>query len=92
MDESEISNHGKRPESPIYGTLLNQNSSSCPNSHEIEIKTYAQNGRSSREADSGSEFNRQSGEPNQRIAMKRSEFMSTVSSQIQRAINQAVSD
>ena len=25
-DESEISNHGRRPESPRYDTLLNQNS------------------------------------------------------------------
>ena len=32
-DESEISNHGKRPESASYNTLLNQNSNSHPNSH-----------------------------------------------------------
>ena len=32
-DESEISNYGRRPESPSYDTLLNQNSSSHPNLH-----------------------------------------------------------
>ena len=31
--ESEISNHGRRPKSPRYDTLLNQNSNSHPNSH-----------------------------------------------------------
>ena len=45
-DESEISNHGRRPESPSFDTLLNQNSNSHPNSHEAEIRTFAQNGHS----------------------------------------------
>ena len=91
-DESEISNHGKRPEKPTFETLLSQNCNSHLNSHEAEIRTYAQNGQSSRDADLGSEFNRLSGELNQIITREMSDFMSTVSSQIQRAINEAFSD
>ena len=87
-DESETSNYGRRLQSPSYGTLLNQNSNSHPNSHETEIKTYAQNGQNSREVDSSSDCNRLSGGLNQRIPRK----MSTVSCQIQRAINEAISD
>ena len=91
-DEGEISNHDRRPESPSYDTLLNQNSNSPLNSHEAQIRTYAQKGQTSRDADSSSEFNRLSGDLNQRIIREVSHFMSTVSSQIQRAINEAISD
>ena len=69
-DESEISNHGRRPESPRYDTMLNQNSNFHLNPHEAEIRTYAQNGQSSRDADSASEFNRLSREVNQTFTMK----------------------
>ena len=72
-DESEISNYGRRPESRSYDTLLNRNSNSHPNSHETEIRTYVQSGQSSRESDSGSEFNRLPGELNQRITMEMSD-------------------
>ena len=92
-DESEMSNHGRRPERPSYDNfLLNQNVNSHLNSHEAEIRTYAQNGQSPRVADSGSEFNNLSDELNQKITKEMSDFMSTVSSQIQRAINEAISD
>ena len=90
-EESEISNHGRRPESPSYDTLLNQNGNSHPHSHETEIRTYVRNGHSSKEADSGGEFNRLSGVLNQRITMEMSDITSTVSSQIQRAINVSIS-
>ena len=89
-DQCEISN-GRRTGSVSYDTLLNQNSNSHPNSHETEIRTYARNGRSSREADSGSEFNMLSGELNQEITRDMSDFMSTVRSQIQRAEFDAIS-
>ena len=91
-EESETSNYGRRPECPSYVTLLNQYNNFHPNSHETEIRTYAQNGQSSIDVDSGCEFNRLSGEPNQRITKEMSDFMSTASSQIQRAINEAISD
>ena len=45
-----------------------------------------------REIDSYSEFFRLSGELNQRITREMGDFMSTVSSQIQMAINEAISD
>ena len=91
-DESDISNHGRRPENPSYDTLLNQNSNSHLNSNEAEFRIYAQNGQSPRDADSDIEFNRLSGELNQRITREMSDFMSTASSQIQRAINEAIND
>ena len=91
-EESENSNSGRRPESPSYDTLLNQVGSSRSNSHETEIRTYAQNGHNSREEDSDSELNRLSGELNQRITREMSDFMSSVSSQIQRAISESISD
>ena len=90
-EESEISGHGRRPESSSYDTLLNQNKNSHPHCHETEIRTYAQGGHNSREVDSGSELNRLSGELNQMITREMSDIMSTVSSQIQRAINEAIS-
>ena len=86
-DESETKTYGRTPESPSYGTLLNQDSNFHHNSHEAEIRTCAQNDQSSREMDSGSQFNRLSGEINQRITREMSDFMSSVSSQIQRANN-----
>ena len=89
-DQCEISNGG-RTESPSYATLLHQNSNSHPNCHETEIRTYTRNGRSSREADSGSEFTMLSGELNQEITRDMSDFMSTLRSQIQRAKIDAIS-
>ena len=91
-DESDISNHDRRPESPQCDTLLNQSTYSHLKSHEAEIRTYAQNGQSPRDADSGSDFNRLSGDLNQRTTREMSDFMSTMSSQIQRARNKAISD
>ena len=87
-DESETNNYGRRSESPSYGTLLNQDSNSHPNPHKTEIWTYAQNGQNSSEVDSGSKFNSLSGEFNQKIFREMSDFMSTVSSLIQRAHNE----
>ena len=63
--------------------LLIKNSNSQPNSDKTEIRTYALKGGSSREAYSGSEFNRLSGELNQGITMEMSDLMSTENSQIE---------
>ena len=83
-------NLGRRPENPSYGNFLNQNGLSHSNSREAEIRSYAQNGHSAREVDSSSEYNRLSGEINERFSQEMGDFMSTVSSQIQRAINEAI--
>ena len=90
--ESESSNFGRRPDSPCYDTPVNQNSNCHSNSREAEIRICAQNGLSLRETDSNSEFSRLSGELNQRITQKMGVFMTTGSSKIQRAINEAISN
>ena len=91
-EESEPSNFGTRPDSPCYDASMNQNTNSHSNSREAEVRTYDQNrNQSVREADSSSEFNRLSGELNQRITQELGDFLSTVSSQIQKAINEATS-
>ena len=38
-DERESNKYGRWPESPGYGTILNQDSNSHPNSRETEIST-----------------------------------------------------
>ena len=70
---------------------MNQSSKSHSSSPEAEPRTYAQNGQSLRETDSNSEFNRLSGDLNRRFTQEMGDFMGTVSSQIQRAINEAIS-
>ena len=71
---------------------MNLNTNSPSNSREAEIRTYAQNGQSLRESDSNREFDRLSGELNQRITQEMEDFMSSVSSHIQRAVDEAISD
>ena len=91
-EESESSNLGRRPESPSYNALINQNVQSHSNSREAEIRSCAQTDHSVRESDSNSEFNRLSGELNQSISQEMGEFMSSVSSQIQVDVNEAIHD
>ena len=69
---------------------MNQSTYSHSSLREAEIRTYAQNGQSLRATDSNSEFNRLSGELNQRITREMGDFMSTVTSNIQRAINETI--
>ena len=57
-EESLSSNFGRRPESPSYGNLPNQNGQSYSNSREAEIRSYAHTGHSAREVDSSSQYNR----------------------------------
>ena len=90
--ESESSNFGRRPDSLFYDTSIIQNTNSHSNSQVAEIRTYAQNSHSLRETDSSSEFNRLSGELIQRITQEMGDHMSTLCSQTQRAINEAISD
>ena len=72
---------------------MNLNTNSHSNSREAEIiRTYAQNGQSLRESDSNRDFNKLSGELNKIITQEMEDFMSSVSSHIQRAVNEAISD
>ena len=66
-EESEFSNSVRRPESPTYDALVNHGTMSHTNAKEDEIKGYTGKGHNSREVDSSSEFNKLSGELNQRI-------------------------
>ena len=91
-EESESRNFGRKPDSPCYDTSVNQNTKSHSKSREAQIRTCALNGRNFRETESNSEFNKLSGELNQRITRAMGDFMSTVSTQIQRDINEAISD
>ena len=90
--KSESSNFGRRPDSPCYDSSVNQNTNSHFNSREAEIRTCVQIGQSLSETDSSSEFNKLSGELNQGITQEMGDFMSTVSSQIQRAMNETIMD
>ena len=88
-EESEFSDSVRRPESLSYNALVNHDVNSHPISRENEIMGYAGNGR---EADSSSEINRLSGALNQRITQDLSDLMCSVNTQIQRTINEAISD
>ena len=69
-EESISSDIGRRPKSPSYGNLMNQNGQSHCNSREAEIRNCVQNGHSAREVDSSSDHNRLSGELNQRFSKR----------------------
>ena len=89
-DETEFSNSVRRPESLSYNILANHDVNSHSNSREDEIKGYTGNGQNSGEVDSSSEINKLSEELNQRITQEMNDRMSSVSSQRQRAINEAI--
>ena len=84
-EKSKSNNLGRMPDSPCYDASMNQNIKSHSNSREADLNNFAQNGQSLRETDSSSDFKRLSGELNQRITQEMGDFMSTVSSLIQRA-------
>ena len=91
-EEGETSILGRRPESPRYDTLIKQTFQSHSCSREAEFGSCAQNNHSVREFDTDSEFNRLSGELNQRISQEMGDYMSSVSSQIRKAIKEAIND
>ena len=86
------SNFDRKRDSPCYDTSVNQNTNSHSNSLDAELRTYTQNVQNLRGTDSNCVLNRLSGELNQRRTQEMGDFMSTVSSHIQRAINEAISD
>ena len=91
-EESEFSNSVRGPESPSYNGLVTHDVNSHSNFREDEIRGYAGNCQNSREVDSSSEINRLSGELKQRVTQEMNDFLCNVSSQIQRAINDAISE
>ena len=85
--ESEIGDSFRRPDSPKYISLEEEN---YLNSRENRPSNSANYGHNSAGTDSTAEFNRLSGELNLRIS--RDEVMNSVSVQIQRVINDAISN
>ena len=85
--ESEFGDSFRRPDSPKYNALEEEN---YLNSRENRSSNSANYGHNSAGTDSSAEFNRLSGELNLRIS--RVEVMNSVSVQIQRAINDAISN
>ena len=78
-----------RQESPSYNALVSHDVNSHSTFREDEVRGYAGNGQNSRDADSSSEISRLSGELNQGISQEMNNIMCSVSTQIQRAINEA---
>ena len=62
------------------------------NTREDEIRGYAGNGQNSKKFDSSSEIIRLSWELNQKITQEVNDLMISVSSQTQRAINEAINE
>ena len=91
-EESEFSNSVRRTESPSYNALVNHDVKFHSISGEDVIRGHAGNGQESREVDSSSEINRLSAELNPRISHDMNDLMSSVSSQIQRAITEAINE
>ena len=87
-EESELSSLVRRLESPSYNALTNHDLNSHSSSREYE-NINAGNGQNSRENDSCGEISRLSGELNQGITQEMNNLMSSVISQIQRAISGA---
>ena len=85
--ESEIGDSFRRPDSPKYISLEEEN---YLNSREKRPSNSANYGHNSAGTDSSAEFNSLSGELNLRIT--RDEVMNSVSVQIQRVINDAISN
>ena len=81
-----------QPESPRYNALVKHDVISHSNSRKDEIGGYTGNGRNSIEVDSSSEINKLYGELNRRSTQDMNDLMSSGSSQIQRAISEAINE
>ena len=91
-EESEYSNSIRRSGSPSYIAPENNEENSYPNSGEKRSSNSANYGHNSAGTDSSAEFNSLSVERNLRISRGMDEMMNSVSVQIQRAINDAMSN
>ena len=91
-EESVNSNLARRPESTNTIFFENNEQSLYLNPRETESSNNAGLSRNSTSANSCAEINRLSNELNSRISRKMDEMMKSVNVQIQRAINDAISN
>ena len=90
-EESVNSNHARRPESVNSSLFKNNEENLHLNTREAELGVNAELGRNSASANSSAEINRLPSELYSRISREMDEMMNSVSVQIQRAINDAIS-
>ena len=86
------SNSARRPESANSITFENNEENLCLNHREIGLGNDVDPGQNSTSANSNAEFNRLSGELNSRLFREMDEMMNSVNTQIQRVINDAISN
>ena len=90
-EESVNSNHARKPESVNSNLFENNEENLYLYSRETELGVNAELGQNSTSANSSAEINRLSSELISRISREMDEMMNSVSVQIQRAINDAIS-
>ena len=90
-EESVNSNHARRPENVNSNLFGNNEETLSLNPREAELGVNAELERNSAIANSSADSNRLSSELNSRISREKDEMMNSVSVQIQRAINDAIS-
>ena len=91
-DESLSSNQTRRPESTFGDQFENNDENRYLNSRNDGLSPNADYGQNSAAGNSSAEINRLSSELNSRISREMDEMMNKVSVQIQRAINDAISN
>ena len=90
--ESEPSTSVRRPRSSSYNTLVNSGLNPNTNPREDEIRNYTEHGHDSGGTETSSEYKRLSGELNKRTTQEMNDLTSSVSSQIQRAMSEAITE
>ena len=90
-DESLNNNFARRPKSTIEGEFENNDESRQLDSRNVGPSTNADYGRNSSGGNSSAEINKLSSELNSKLSWELDEVMSTVNTQIQRAISDAIS-
>ena len=90
-DESLSSNRGRRPESTVEDEIENIDENRHFDSRDAGPSTNADYGRISTEGNSSADVNRLSSELNSRLSRELDEMTSSVNTQIQRAISDAIS-
>ena len=90
-EESVNSNQARRPESVNSNLFENNKENLYLNPREAELGVNAEFGQNSASANSSAEINRLSSGLNSRISREMDEMMNSVSVQVQRTINDAIS-